>query len=510
MPRKLTETEKKKLIEVSRCSNDFWKFNKHCKTYDVNAKEEENPIKSAPEWKYLKKLFGELESQSRIVILKTRQLFFSTFLMLWLLWKLMYARRPLQIIVLSESLKKAYDGTKKSLLGRLEFAHKHLPDHLRQQITIKKHPQVVFENARNGVSITASATTDDAGRGDSYDIAIVDEYAWHDYHVAKDLPSSLSVNVKKLIFLSTPRGKNHFWELVENVKKGIMKMFFVEYNWHNCVDDPDRLELYNRMLESMLPADREREMNASFEDSQEGKVFDFVRSELETRDPLPTIAELLRMDVIGGMDVAIGDCNAITLGYMKGEVCYLFYSYFQANMLPSAFVGKIVMDLMALFNADETQIRELLSKARIYVDNYANNRSQTHDTTLVLEYRKLGFNKLLPMPKLSVVDGIFSMHQMIKGKRVIEHVTEFESAVEHLYMTHYPIGRTGTVTTYDHYEHDSPSFNSDLVDSLRYLMISLHRKYTTYGISATQEEKPKSRIKEIQDAMKKKRGGYAL
>ena len=108
MPRKLTEDEKKIVVEVAKCSSNFWEFYKHLKTYDVNAKKDENPIKPAPRWKYLERFYKILETEDRIVIHKTRQLFFTTFLILWVLWLLLFSRKPLQIIVMSESLNSAY------------------------------------------------------------------------------------------------------------------------------------------------------------------------------------------------------------------------------------------------------------------------------------------------------------------------------------------------------------------------------------------------------------------
>lgn len=509
MPRKLTEEEKKIVVEVAKCSSNFWEFYKHCKTYDVNAKKDENPIKPAPRWKYLERFYKILETENRIVIHKTRQLFFTTFLILWVLWLLLFSRKPLQIIVMSESLKKAYDGTKASMMGRLEFAHTHLPAFLKQKIEIRRHPQVIFENKRNGVTVVASATSDTTGRSESYDIAIIDEYAWHEQHIAKDLPSSLSVNVNKLIILSTPRGKNHFYDLIQNILNKVIDFCYAKFFWEDCVDEPERRELYEKMSASMLPKDREREMRGSFEDSQEGKVFDFIRADHEVREPIPAIDVLLRYSIVGGMDVGIGDNTALILGYIKDGKCYIFYGAYRNGMLPKAFEGMVIDDLMKLLDAPEDKVKQLLQQAQIYVDSYAENQSNTHDTTLATEYRKLSFKKLIPMPKLSVKDGIYSMHMCLKDKIFFEHVTEGESIIEHLYMTHYPIGRTGAITDYEHYEHDSPNFCSDYVDSARYLMISLHRKFGQQGFEQDRVVK-KSRISEIQQHFVKQRGGYSL
>ena len=496
----------KEVLDTIECSNNFWHFYGYCKSYDVN--DVDTPIKPCPEWSYLERLKTELDDLDMMIVYKTRQLYISTFGMIDLLHKLLYSDKPLQLLVLSEKLALAYDGTKTSLLGRLRFAYDNLPAHLKQTISIKTHPQVVFSNPANGVTIIGSATAPDTGRGNSWDEVWVDEYAFHDPYIAKELLSSLIPNSRKIRVVSTPRGRNHYYRLIQDAWNKKNKFVVCDYDYKDLgllEEDKARYDFMVAMCEKMLPADREREMNRSFDETQEGRVFDFIKEDLIINEPIPAYGDIMLKDKVGGMDFGIGDDTALTLGFKEGEECRIYYTFAMNNLLPEAFYDKVVLDLMELFGCNEIQAKQLLRDTEIYCDMSGNNRIQTHDTTLIKDYRKVGLTKLKPAPRVSIKDGILSIHKKVDIKTIKEYNSVKLSVIDNLYLCHYPTSRTtGVITSYDKYEHDSTAFSSHIVDAVRYLCYCLSRNLGLY--SHNEEVKTQgihnSRIKTIQDIIK--------
>lgn len=463
----------------------FWYFySEFCFSKDVNDRE--NPHKKAPTWTYLKKFLTIIESHRRIIVLKMRQMFFSTFAVLYVLWLLLFSDTPQQILIISESLKKAYDKTDASLTGRLMYAYKYLPDFLKTTLEVSTFPQIVIRSAVTGVTVTMSATAPSSGRGASYDLTIVDEYAWHDAYVATDLISSLAPMSYRLWVISSPRGHNHFWRLISQANSGELEGF---YFWDATkeqvdADDVQRIRIYNELIQATPLKDRAREFGGSFDETQEGKVFpdfDMAKSYLERR---LLKEELFRVPKVGGMDYGIGDNTALVLFGEKDGMLLKILAFEMNNCLPEAFYNAVLGELMREYDLTELEARQIVGTTVIYGDYSANNRSQTHDTTLMKEYKKLGMQYLRPTMPASIKDGILAIHQLIHDGKIREFYEPIKAEFmlsTHIKNCHYPIANSGVIITTDKYEHDSIAFSSHLIDALRYMALNHLRKATLQG-----------------------------
>lgn len=131
----------------------------------------------------------------------------------------------------------------KKLLADIKKSFENLPKWLQQGIVEWNKTSVTFEN---GSKILVSTTTGDAGRGDSYAMVVLDEFAFVPENEAEDffasiLPTISSGNTTKLVIISTPYGLNHFYKMWTEAKEGRSGFIPIEINWW---DTPGRDEAW--------------------------------------------------------------------------------------------------------------------------------------------------------------------------------------------------------------------------------------------------------------------------
>jgi hypothetical protein len=477
--------------EQIKCSEDFWYwYSTYVYSWDVNDRE--NGKKKAPTWKYLKKFLKAIKNNRRIFVLKSRQQFVSTFACLYVLWLLLYSDRAMSIFIISETRKKAYNGTKTSLYGRIFYAYDNLPDWMKTTIIPKTFPEITLTSEVTGVNITFSACTDSAGRGDSYDLVIVDEYAWMEGFIAKDLISGLLPNSYALWAISTPRGKNHFWKLMKDIENKNIEGFIIHKIHYTDLTEEEDNKRYNIYRETVVKGLQRnfigRELDFDFEESQEGRCFpDFILNDTILFNR-PTKENILQNRKVGGMDFGIGEPSSLSLYYINPEdnKYHSFLCYEKNNCLPSAFLGSVRDELKRLYEMNENEIDNIIRNSEIFGDSSGKNRSQTEDTNLIKEYHDLGMKGLTPSKKTSNKDGIYAIHQLLEKKMIMEYydVENSEDCItKHIRDCHYHIGRTGVITSVDEYDHDSISFSSHKMDCLKYLAINETRIGVIQGLT---------------------------
>ena len=92
-------------------------------------------------------------------------------------------------------------------------------------------------------------------RGEGLDLVIIDEAA----HIPKfdeawqqALRPALSDRKGKAIFISTPKGYNHFWELYKNAGLEDDWAAFQHPTWDNPFIDPEEIEAAKKLLPSLI------------------------------------------------------------------------------------------------------------------------------------------------------------------------------------------------------------------------------------------------------------------
>lgn len=109
---------------------------------------------------------------------------------------------------------------------RLKLGYENIPHWLKHGYTKWNVKSIKLEN---GSSVQVSATTVNAGRGRSFSIVFLDEFAAvkktvADKFKASILPTIAAGTETKLFITSTPQGKNHFYKIVKEAEAG--------NNWH--------------------------------------------------------------------------------------------------------------------------------------------------------------------------------------------------------------------------------------------------------------------------------------
>ena len=130
--------------------------------------------------------------------------------------------------ILANKAKIAID-----LLGRLQTAYENLPKWMQQGIIAWNKGSLELEN---GSKILAASTSASAVRGMSFNILFLDEFAFVPNHVADDFfasvyPTISSGTQTKVIIVSTPRGKNHFYRMWHDAERGKSEYIPTDVHW---------------------------------------------------------------------------------------------------------------------------------------------------------------------------------------------------------------------------------------------------------------------------------------
>lgn len=119
------------------------------------------------------------------------------------------------------------------LLQRLKLAYENLPTWLQSGIVEWNKGNIELEN---GSKIGAFATSADGLRSGSYDIILLDEFAFVPNNIAEEFFTStypvISAGTNtKIIIVSTPKGMNHFYTMWVKAKAGKSDYFPIEVHW---------------------------------------------------------------------------------------------------------------------------------------------------------------------------------------------------------------------------------------------------------------------------------------
>jgi hypothetical protein len=172
--------------------------------------------------------------QNRFSIFCTpRQVGKSTTVISYFLWYILF-NEDVNIAVLANKGSLARD-----ILSRLQLAYENLPKFLQQGVLIWNKGNIELEN---GSKIIASSTSSSAIRGGSYNMILLDEFAFVPPNIADEFMSSVYPTISsgtstKIVIVSTPNGLNHFYKIWEDAKEKRNNYVPVSVHW---MDVPGR------------------------------------------------------------------------------------------------------------------------------------------------------------------------------------------------------------------------------------------------------------------------------
>lgn len=166
-----------------------------------------------------------LESDKRIIILKARQIGFTTLLMGYVFW-LAFFHDDRQVIVLSRTERLAVEA-----LSRCKYAYRFLPDWMRD-----RGPEATADNQlvmpfSNGSAVESYPSQKDPARGRTVYMIVCDEFASLDDQESAWAAIEPTTDIGgRVVLLSTAKGAGdlfeHFWNGAENGTNGFSPIFY--------------------------------------------------------------------------------------------------------------------------------------------------------------------------------------------------------------------------------------------------------------------------------------------
>lgn len=210
--------------------------------------------------------------------------------------------QSVNVAILANKLKTAKD----ELFAKLQLAYENLPQFLQQGVVEWNKTSFKLEN---GSRVVCDATSSSAIRGGSYNLLLLDEYAFLPSHIAEEFYSSTYPTISagtttKLIIVSTPNGMNHFhklWVDANRPEGHKLKNRFVpvEVSWRDVPitpGGPKRNDVWAaEQIANTSPEQFEQEYGCSFLGSSNTLISSTKLNILAPEEPISENAEGYRV-----------------------------------------------------------------------------------------------------------------------------------------------------------------------------------------------------------------------
>ena len=213
------------LDEYLKCSNDHAYFiQKYIKIVHVDL-----GVIPFDLYDFQEKMVNTIHNNRFSIFCTPRQVGKSTTVVSYFLWYVLF-NEDVNIAILANKGSLARD-----ILGRLQLAYENLPKFLQQGVLIWNKGNIELEN---GSKIIASSTSSSAIRGGSYNMILLDEFAFVPPNIADEFMASVYPTISsgkstKIVVVSTPNGLNHFYKMWEDAKEGKNNYVPVDVHWRD-------------------------------------------------------------------------------------------------------------------------------------------------------------------------------------------------------------------------------------------------------------------------------------
>ena len=208
-------------LEWRKCASDINYFISEYVYIEVETKHDARGRTQFNLWDYQQDALNDYLNNRFVVVLKARQLGFTTLAMAYAIWQCLFSNRATILLI-----SKSQDAADKNL-GMARFMYSFLPDWLKNRgptLDGDAAKQMVFKYGDGRVNrIKSFAGTKTAGAGETASLVILDEFA-----LMED-PSNTFRTIKSttdaggsLIIISTARGgSNMFASIYRDARKGL-------------------------------------------------------------------------------------------------------------------------------------------------------------------------------------------------------------------------------------------------------------------------------------------------
>lgn len=208
--------------EIIKCSQDVVYFAKHYYTI-IHPTKGQMVI---PLFPYQEKMLRAFQKNRFNVVLSARQIGKSTCTCIFILWCALFSENKTIAILANKQ------STAKSLIEDIKKAYVELPIWLKPGPVEYNALNMTFEN---GTKVFASATTEDALRGESVSLLFCDEFAFVPQNIADAFWKSNFPTLSQggaAILVSTPNGAaGKFYEIYKEAETGKSPFVPLKVNW---------------------------------------------------------------------------------------------------------------------------------------------------------------------------------------------------------------------------------------------------------------------------------------
>lgn len=199
------------------------------------------------------------------------------------------------------------------------------------------------------------------------------------------------------IFIGTPRGQNHFFDVFNFAKKNTETWYAALYKASETgIIDPEE---YEALRQEMTDEEFAQEMECSFTAALVGSYYGKYMEDLEKDKRLGKVAYDLHVPVETAWDLGVGDTTSIWFFQRCGTEVHLI-DYYEMS-------GKGL----------EHYVKMIKEKSYIYHEHHlphdANARSLETGNSRVETLRKLGLGRIHILPRLSIEDGIHAARMVL-------------------------------------------------------------------------------------------------
>ena len=317
---------KEQVQEVIRCSQDPEYFLEH---YIKVISLDDGVVPFIP-YPFQRELVDSFHNNRFTICKLPRQSGKSVTVTAYLIHQALF-RDNINVAILANKRETSFE-----LMAKLQTSYENLPKWLQQGVLAWNKGSIELEN---GSRITASSTSSSAVRGFSYNIVMLDEFAFVPTNVAEDFFSSVYPTISsgkstKVIIVSTPNGMNHFYKLWNDAEKKRNSYNAIEAHWSEV---PGRDEVWKQeTIANTSEQQFQQEFECDFIGSAGTLIAGSKLKALTYNDPLTSS---------GGLDIyempIPGHEYIMTVDVSRGlRLDYSAFLLFDITSYPHKLVGK--------------------------------------------------------------------------------------------------------------------------------------------------------------------------
>jgi len=387
---------KEELDEYIKCAKDPVYF---CSKY-VKVKTLDKGIMPFKLYDYQEKFVNTIHNNRFVISKWPRQSGKSTSVIGYITHYVTF-NQSVSCAILANKLKTAKD----ELFAKLQLAYENLPHFLQQGVIEWNKTSFKLEN---GSRVVCDATSSSAIRGGSFNLLLLDEYAFLPSYIAEEFYSSTYPTISagtttKLIIVSTPNGMNHFHKLWVDANRPLghkLKNEFVpvDVNWRDVPitpGGPKRDDIWaEEQIANTSPEQFEQEYGCSFLGSSNTLISSTKLNVLASEEFLYEDSDGLRIFEEPKQD----GIYFIMVDVARGQGSdYSAISVIEGSQSPYKVVATYKNNTISPFNFPQIikKIGEKYNNAFVLVETNDLGAQVSHSLYNELEYENLLMTKIL-------------------------------------------------------------------------------------------------------------------